>query len=217
MNALILCNGEPPSTNLLLHHLAQATLVICTDGAAEWVCESGYQPRLVVGDMDSCDAPEGDCEVVDAGPHDLQENTDAEKALLLALERGATRIVLLGATGRRLDHTLGNVWLAARYHDRAEVLLVDDLSELRVISGTCELSLAPGRLLSLLALTPRVRLDTEGLKWPLHGSLEVGTRGLSNESAAETVKIEVHEGMVALITPTTGVGSSPASQDERPH
>lgn len=216
MSALILCNGEPPSDELLIRHLQQASLIICTDGAAGWVSERGCVPQVTIGDMDSCDQPL-DGEIINCGAHDQQENTDAEKAVLLALERGATRIMLLGATGKRLDHTLGNVWLVARYHDRAEILLIDDDSELRVVSRTCELSTAPGRLVSLLALTPQVTLDTEGLKWPLRGPLEVGTRGLSNESAADTVRIDVREGMVAVITATTGVGSSPAAQDERPH
>lgn len=218
MNALILCNGEPPSDDLLIRHLQQASLIICTDGAAGWVQERGCHPQVLIGDMDSCDdrvgrtstfavagpasledRPTRECEIIPCGSHEQQENTDAEKAVLLALERGATRIVLLGATGQRLDHTLGNVWLAARYHDRAQVLLADEQCELRVVSGSCELRPEPGSLISLLALTADARLDTEGLKWPLHGPLEVGTRGLSNEPSGETVRIEVHEGMVAVM------------------
>ena len=200
MNALILCNGEPPSDALLSRHLQQARLIICTDGAAGWVRERGCTPHVIIGDMDSLPSPEqADCEIIPCGAHEQQENTDAEKAVLLALERGATRIVLLGATGGRLDHTLGNVWLAARYHDRAEVLLVDEQCQLQVTSGVCEVRAEPGTCVSLLALTPQVRLDTDGLKWPLHEALEIGTRGLSNEAAGETVRIEVHEGMVAVL------------------
>ena len=200
MRALILCHGEPPSRDLLQRHLPQADLVICTDGAAQWAQEAGVHLDVVVGDMDSC-GQLPTCEVVDCGPHREQENSDAEKALLLALTRGAERIVLLGATGRRLDHTLANVWIVARYHDCAEIILADDWSELKVVSGKKTVATSPGQALSLVALTPNVTLDTEGLRWPLHGALEMGTRGLSNEAEANTVVLDVTAGMVAVIKP----------------
>lgn len=199
MNALILCDGERPSAKLLHRHLEQAELIICTDGAANWLLQADVRPHVVVGDMDSFvgDLP---CEVANCGPHCEQENTDAEKAVLLALERGAQRIVLLGATGQRLDHTLGNVWLVARYHSQAELLLADDFSSLRVISGSTRLICQPGERVSLVPLSADVTLDTEGLLWPLHGALEQGTRGLSNEAETEWVQIILHSGLLAIIT-----------------
>jgi thiamine pyrophosphokinase len=139
---------------------------------------------------------------VDCGPHGVQENTDAEKALLLALRRGARHIVILGATGRRLDHTLANVWLVARYHERAQIVLADEHGTLQVISGPTRLPAPPGGLISLVSLTPDVTLDTLGLRWPLHGPLEIGSRGLSNEPTADEVFVDLHTGLIAVIIPT---------------
>lgn len=198
MKALILCNGEPPPDEVLAHHRHDSDLIVCTDGATGWARRRGCRPHVVIGDMDSA-ADLTDSEVIDCGAHAEQENTDAEKALLLALERGATEIVLLGATGKRLDHTLGNVSLAARYHRRARVVLADEYGALQVVSGRCELAVSPRALVSILPLTDDVTLDTEGLKWPLHEPLERGTRGLSNEVEGEQVVIDVHTGMVAVV------------------
>ena len=79
MIALILCDGEPPSSGLLLHHLQQTGLIVCTDGAVGWVCATGCCPDIVIGDMDSAGMlPE--CEIINSGPHGEQENSDAEKA-----------------------------------------------------------------------------------------------------------------------------------------
>jgi thiamine pyrophosphokinase len=200
MTALILCNGAAPSAELLAHHLREADLIICTDGAAGWAQEAGVHPQVIIGDMDSSEAPAAG-EVVDCGPHDQQHNTDAEKALLLALARGAERVVLLGATGQRLDHTLANVWLVARYHRQADLVLADDWGELRVASGRFVMPAQPGQLVSLMALTPDVVLDTEGLKWPLHEPLELGTRGLSNEATADEIVVDVRSGWVAVVVP----------------
>lgn len=212
MNAVILCDGDPPSRDLLLRHLQFAPLIVCTDGALDWVRTLGVCPHVVVGDMDSCQSlPE--CEVVDCGPHGEQENSDSEKALLLALERGASRIVFLGATGQRLDHTLANIWLAARYHDRAEVVLGDDYGELRVISGRQAFATHPGTPVSLLPMGPGVTVSTTGLRWPLHEPLEIGTRGLSNEAIGDEVVIEADGGLVAVVLLAE---PAPASAGGRP-
>ncbi len=198
MKVLILCNGEPPGQELLKHYVAQADFIVCTDGALGWALAAGVQPDVVVGDMDSLvDTPP--CETLDFGPHELQENSDAEKALRVALQRGARQIVLLGATGRRLDHTLANIWIAVRYQPQADIQLVDDYGELHIVLQAKQLRTHLGQRVSLLALTPDVIVATEGLRWPLHGALEMGTRGLSNEAEAQEIAVQVRRGIVAVI------------------
>ncbi|PIX47494.1 MAG: thiamine diphosphokinase [Armatimonadetes bacterium CG_4_8_14_3_um_filter_66_20] len=198
MTALILCNGEPPSLELLERYRQQADLIVCTDGAWGWLRDAGCRPQVIVGDMDSCTEPPA-CEIVDCGPHEAQENSDSEKALLLALDRGATEIVFLGATHRRLDHTLANVWLAAKYHGRARIVLVDDYGACEVVSGHRKLCVNPGSIISLVPLTRDVVVHTEGLKWRLNGPLEPGSRGLSNEAVSEEVTLDVATGLVAVV------------------
>ncbi|NPV49388.1 MAG: thiamine diphosphokinase [Armatimonadetes bacterium] len=199
MNALIICDGERPHGDLLRRMADEADLVIATDGAAAWAATAGVRPHVVVGDFDSLPAPDGDWEIVDAGPHEQQDNSDAEKAVLLALARNASRIAILGATGRRLDHTLANVWLAARYHQQADIVLMDDYSECRIVSDELRLATTPGTVISLVPLTLDVTLRTGGLRWPLDGPLAPGTLGLSNQAAGEEVTVEVRSGLVAFI------------------
>lgn len=202
MRALILCDGEPPSGELLHQQAATADLIIATDGAATWAQAAGVRPQVVIGDFDSLHQPHAGWEVVDAGAHGQQENSDAEKALLLALDRGATEVVLLGATGQRLDHTLANVWLAAKYHDRAAITLLDDYGACQIVSGRHALRPKAGSVISLVPLTPGVVVRTEGLKWPLAGPLEPGTRGLSNQAERDETVVEVASGLVAVMVVT---------------
>jgi thiamine pyrophosphokinase len=199
MRALILCNGEPPSAELLAHHLASTDLVICADGALDWARAAGARIDAVIGDMDSVAEATTDAEVLNAGPHEAQNNTDAEKAVLCAIDRGAEQIVLLGATGRRLDHTLGNVWLAHKYAYQAQIVVIDEFSELLVVRGLTVLCTRVGATVSLLALEPGTVVRTTGLQWPLDGPLEPGTRGLSNRACGDIVEIDVASGAVAVI------------------
>ena len=202
LTALILCNGEPPSAALLERYLREADLVVCTDGAFSWAREARVPVDVVLGDMDSLTEDVGEVEVISAGPHEVQENTDAEKAILYALDRGASRVVLLGATGRRLDHTLANVWLVCRFRECAEITVADDFGELRVVTGRHRLHLPPGTTISLIALTADAEVVTVGLQWPLSGPLEPGSRGLSNRVVGDEAVLDVQSGAVALIIPT---------------
>lgn len=198
--AVILCHGTPPSAALLQRHLAGADLVICTDGAAAWAQDHGCPVQVVLGDMDSLTRPLPGAEMVNSGPHEVQENSDAEKALRYALQQGAREVVLLGATGGRLDHTLANVALVVAYADRAEVSLADDTCQLWVVRGRRELPAPPGTMVSLLALEPDTVVRTEGLCWPLDEPLALGTRGLSNRVQAAPVVVEAVKGsLLAMV------------------
>jgi thiamine pyrophosphokinase len=200
MRAVIVCHGEPPSMATLRRELDGADLVVCTDGAAAWLEEQGLATDFVVGDMDSLGDSGVSAQMVHAGPHEAQENTDSEKALLFALSRGADEVTLLGALGGRLDHTLGNVALCAAYEGQAHLRLVDELGTLEVVRGRRELDVKPGARVSLMALSEGVCVVTQGLRWRLAGPLPQGTRGLSNIAVSDRVVLEVTGGPVAVFT-----------------
>jgi len=200
MRAVIVCHGEPPSMATLRRELDGADLVVCTDGAAAWLEERGFAPDFVVGDMDSLGRVDVSAQTVHAGPHDAQENTDSEKALLFALSRGADEITLLGALGGRVDHALGNVTLCAAYEGQAHLRLVDELGTLEVVRGRRELHVKPGARVSLVALSEGVCVVTQGLRWPLAGPLPQGTRGLSNIAVSDLVVLDVTHGQVTVFT-----------------
>jgi thiamine pyrophosphokinase len=195
------CGGDSPGPELLRRELQRADVVLCTDGVAAWLEAQGVVADAVVGDMDSLGDAPVQAPLLDAGPHEAQENSDSEKALRLALERGAAEVVLLGATGGRLDHTLGNVALCAAYWRQARVRLLGGGEVLEVTGATWEGDVRRGARVSIIALTPDVVVRTQGLRWELDEPLEYGTRGMSNVAAAGVVRIEVRAGLVAIITP----------------
>ena len=92
--------------------------VIAADGGLARARAIGLEPSLLVGDLDSLDpalvaAAEASGPPIRRSPV-AKDESDAELALLAALDDGATRITMLGAFGGpRLDHALANVWLLA--------------------------------------------------------------------------------------------------------
>jgi thiamine pyrophosphokinase len=213
--AVILCNGDAIPGELVARESAGADLVLCADGAARQALEAGWRVDAIIGDMDSLGGPVAGVTLIDAGPHEEQENSDSEKAVLYAIERAAScgysaadqvEIRILGAAGGRLDHTLANLLLCDAYAGRAQTRLVGHDYEAWVIRGTEVLRLAPGTRVSLIPLAMDFHIVTRGLKWDLAGPVGQVTRGLSNEAAADEVHIAAGPGAVAIIVFGGAVG-----------
>ena len=107
VEAVVLANGEYPTASLPLHILESAPYVVCCDGGADEYIRQGHIPNLIIGDGDSI------CEENRRKYGHLlhciseQETNDQTKAVSYLLSQGKRRIAIVGATGRREDHTLG--------------------------------------------------------------------------------------------------------------
>ena len=198
LDVLILANGEPPPLSLLQHHLRRASTFIALDGAANGLVALGLRPDVIIGDLDSYDRSSfPDLEPI-YDPD--QETNDLEKGLQYAVNQGATSALVLGATGRRLDHTLKNLSVWRQFHDQLEVTFEDAYAVMRLMteaSPVLELEGEPGQGVSLFPLSGRVEgVLTEGLAWPLDSEpLENGVRdGTSNALLGNRASISLVRG-----------------------
>ncbi|MGH2370747.1 MAG: thiamine diphosphokinase, partial [Chloroflexota bacterium] len=164
----------------------------------------------VVGDFDSL-APSLRATIEAAGcefrtsPR-AKDQTDLELALLLAGERGATSIEVLGALGgERLDHALANVFaLALPESTGLPVTLTDRRHEVCLLRGPGRGALVgrPGEIVTLIPLTVEATgIDTTGLLYPLqHETLHLGrSRGVSNEFTGEEASVQLTEGLLLVV------------------
>lgn len=120
-DAVIVANGTFPSHPMPLAILKKAPHVVACDGAVRYVPDA----EVVVGDGDS----------VPAEYHERliqineQEDNDLTKATRYCMAQGWHRIAYLSATGKREDHTLGNISLLMRYFrdfGLRPIMLTDD-------------------------------------------------------------------------------------------
>jgi len=213
MHAIILANGDLGDPDAARAQVQLGDLVVCADGGARHAMTLGVRPHAVVGDMDSLD--DAVRETLEALGCELlthpacKDETDLELALVYAVERGATEIVILGALGGRLDQTLANVLLLAHpaltgvkariVSGNVNVLAVRGGEE-RVLRGT------GGDTVSLLPLAGDVAgITTTGLEYALHdGTLRFAlARGVSNVMTDGMARIHVGEGIL-LVVHTSG-------------
>ena len=173
-------------------------------------------PDLIVGDFDSADHdalgyyreqfPE---RILRFRPE--KDETDTEIALTKALERMARRpeekgsITILGATGTRLDHVLGNIQLLKKAVEAGvSCFLVDANNRIRLIRESCRIRREEqfGRYVSLIPFTPKVTgVTLKGFKYPLtdYTLLSGKAIGVSNEITGEAGEISFLDGLLLVI------------------
>lgn len=177
MRVVILLNGEPHRGEIC----AENSYVICCDGAYSWA-KGRVHIDENLGDFDSLgETPYPPPRAV--FPAEKNE-TDGELALGVALDMGATEIVLYGGGGLREDHFLGNLHLLYKAQQRGvRSELVTNGARIFCAEGRVELNGLKGRTVSVTPFGGRAHImESNGLKYPMNGlDLVYGaTRGISN-------------------------------------
>lgn len=174
---VILADGEAPSHEMPLSFMRSAKTVVACDGAWRTAVRLGRVPDAVVGDGDSL-APEDIAELEHLGvpvfSDSEQETNDLCKAFRFVVRhRAGDCIVILGATGKREDHAIGNIFHLADF--------AEEYPDIRIVTdtGIFEPLMPPGREwdgdsnvgcpISVFATHPDTIMASEGLKWPLDG------------------------------------------------
>jgi thiamine pyrophosphokinase len=169
----ILAAGEFPRSAAVLRLLDETDMIICCDSAAVALVDSGREPSLIVGDLDSIPASLLERFADRLRKVDEQEDNDLTKAFYAAMEFAPSTIHILGATGRREDHTLGNISLLARYQQEAgpscQIDMVSDYGIFMAASGSHTFKCVPGQEVSIFAFDNTLRITAEGLNYPTDG------------------------------------------------
>jgi thiamine pyrophosphokinase len=198
---VILADGDYPSTKNPLDALHNAETIVCCDGAAAALIEHGIIPDKIVGDMDSLSAELKE-RFGDRIIHfSEQENNDLTKAFNVCLAAGCKKIIILGATGKREDHSLGNLSLLVDYAEKIpDIKLITDYGEFFVALKSGTFPCSPGEKLSFFAVDPDTRVTSGGLKFPMNSLLlNRWWRATLNEAEGDSFSLSFPEGCRLLI------------------
>ena len=196
---IILANGSFPKATYLLQILDSAKQIICCDGAVNKLVDSGREPSLIIGDLDSVN-PDIKERFSDRLICVKDQNTnDLTKAVNWCLSQSIDDILILGATGEREDHTIANIFLLSKYQDLLKVRMLTDKGVFIPISETSVLDAFVGQQISIFSQTYDVEISSEGLKYPLHNlKLDACWMGTLNEAVSPQFKISF-EGKASVI------------------
>jgi thiamine pyrophosphokinase len=203
-DVVVVASGQGPAVEV-----PAARVVVAADGGLDRATSLGLAVDVVVGDLDSVSQAalaraEADGLRVVRHP-EAKDATDLELALDEAAALGASRVLVVGSDGGRLDHLLASLLLLAS--GRYAALELDALvgeTLVHVVRGARAFRGAPGELVTLLPLGgAAVDVTTDGLEYPLAGeTLEPGsTRGVSNVFAGRDARVAVGAGVLLAIRP----------------
>ena len=167
-DAVIIGGGEYPTAEQPLLVIRNARYIVCCDGAADGFIAKGGIPDAIVGDGDSISA-----ENKEKFSHILhiigeQESNDQTKAVRFCLAQGKKRIAIVGATGKREDHTIGNISLLVEYaRAGAEVYSFTDYGVFMACNGTTTHKCRKGQQVSIFSITAN-EMSSNGLLYPIY-------------------------------------------------
>ena len=179
----ILADGTYPTAKYPLEILSKADIVICCDASATKL--QNREPDYIVGDMDTLSSQLQEKYSHIIHKSSCQETNDLTKAVSFALglisttEKG--EIFILGATGSREDHTLGNISLLAQHYMSAgkeippfnnimkegtKISLVTDYGIFTPYNNTTHIEAPKGTQISIFAFDNTLKIRSKGLKYP---------------------------------------------------
>jgi len=206
--ACIITGGDI-SEHFLIGYLEQhpSELRIVVDGALEITHRLGVKPDYIVGDFDTVNQKlleYYEKDIILRHPPE-KDQTDTELAIETALNAGCDSLVFFGATGSRLDHSLGNIFLLEHLLKQgieAEILNENNKLYLKNKGFKIIRKASRGDFVSLLPLTETVEYVTlRGFKYPVEHLTfyREKTLGISNEITEEEASVEFSKGIFIVV------------------
>lgn len=192
---VILCDGSFPQHPIPLAHLNNAKQIICCDGAADQLIKNGMTPTYIVGDLDSVSEQTktdyADCIISNKD----QETNDQTKAVEFALSKGIKSLIILGATGKREDHTIGNISLLLDYAEKLDVVSISNSGIFRPALKAQDFESFKGQQVSIFSLGTPVEITSANLKYPLKDTvLNSWWKGTLNECISDSFSLNFSKG-----------------------
>ena len=198
-NTVIIADGTFPTHKIPLGYIAKADRIICCDGSALTTVNHGFEPAAIVGDMDSISDELLKRFADRIFKNNSQDTNDLTKAVEWCMAKGYTDIVIVGATGKREDHTIGNISLLAEYSEHLNVIMVTDSGILRSFLSTMEIASFPGQQVSVFSLNPETEITSSGLKYPLMKTrLKNWWNATLNEATGSSFRLEFTTGRIIV-------------------
>lgn len=215
-NIVIICDGSFPRTEYPRYLIRTADFIICCDGSLKKFIRNSKAifgaerlPDRVVGDMDSLPESLRKKHADIIVKIDEQEHNDQTKAFRWAMENltDIESITILGATGHREDHTIGNISLLmeyARMYDLEgmgiQVQMITDHATMIAVTDTIEMDCGEGRQVSIFSPDNSLRIKSEGLRWKTDDVVfDNWWKATLNVAVQDNIRLEFNHRSIALI------------------
>lgn len=214
-NIAILGDGDINKNNITMDILDRSDAIICCDAAILKLLsiyeteelEKFRQRIYIVGDMDtlSLDYQKKFSKYITKFAD--QETNDQTKAFNFALNLKPSDICFLGISGRREDHTLGNISLLVDYKEscakslrQINIKAVTNFGTFYPVLDSVDFKCIAGTQVSIFSFDNTVNIKSEGLIYPTDNVIfDVWWKATLNEVCDNSFKLEFSHPAKALI------------------
>lgn len=200
---VIIAKGTINNINFHKNLLKDVDIIICADGGVNNAKKIGVTPDFIIGDLDSADSS-----ILDFYKNTKtkvikdtnQDKTDLELALSLAESLDPHEILILGAIGDRIDHTLANILCLNKIKPGVKAQIIDDKNTVELVDKKIDIVGNKDDIVSVIPLTDVSGLSYTGLKWLVSDKhTKFGWFGISNRLTQNNATISLSEGKLLVI------------------
>lgn len=201
---IIIGNGKSPRKEVIKYLLRKDySTLICADGGANSTKKLGIIPDFIIGDLDSISDKtvnyyKNKSKIIRIK---RQNDTDIEKCLKFAINKGIKEAIMTGVTGDRLDHTFCNLGIVLKFFSKIGIKIIAEKSLLAAYKGVVKLNTIAGETISLYGFNEKTKITSKGLKYPLRNiSVPFGKKeSTSNLALSDSVSLKITGGIIFVI------------------
>ena len=211
-----MCDGVFPKTEYPRYLIRMADFLICCDGAlvkfmrnSKAIFGEERLPDLVIGDMDTLSQQMQRKYKDIIIKEEEQDHNDQTKAVRWAVNNidDLEHIYILGATGGRPEHTIGNAGLLMEYTRMFDLEgrgiameSVSDYGTMFAVNDTVSLDCGEGRQISIFSPDNTLKIRSEGLAWQTEDVVfDNWWKATLNRAVQDTVTLTFSHRSLALI------------------
>ena len=165
-SAVLIANGKVSKTNYVKKIIDSNDFFISIDAKLENLKELGVKPNLILGDLDSAINNDLDSQIEVVELSD-QNKTDLEKSLDYCKENSIKKVIILGSSGLREDHSMANVLIASTYADILQIELITSFYRIIFVRENTKIN-ALNVPVSIISLSSDNKITPRGLKYDLN-------------------------------------------------
>jgi thiamine pyrophosphokinase len=201
----IVAGGE--IDGIALQDIKKAQFVIGCDKGSLWLINHGIIPDYSIGDFDSVNSQElkiikGSSKATCIYPKE-KDKTDLELSIDYAISLHPKKVIIVGATGTRLDHSFVAVQLLEKcITHKIFAVMKNSKNECMICNSSLIIDKnIQYKYFSILPVSKTVSISLSGCKYPLNRKriIRGSSYGISNEIVGESAYISVHNGKTLII------------------
>ena len=196
---VIVANGAFPTHKEPINILNNSNTIIACDGAADKLLKNNYVPNVIIGDLDSISLNIKKIHQDKIIKVEDQSNNDLQKAIDFVIANKVNSINIIGATGLREDHQIGNIFSILDYDDNINIKIYTDYGIFKRVFKNSKFSSYVGQKISLFNIDNTIKIKSNGLKYNINKSYISTIYSMTlNESISKNINFNLSHGKLLI-------------------